>query len=62
MLPSRYFIERTQPEIAAQPKVNHARILADIADAVAREAADIFRQLDAAQGGTAEIKQLRQAV
>ncbi|HTT47910.1 MAG TPA: creatininase family protein [Pseudolabrys sp.] len=39
-----------------------ARMLADIADAIAREAADIFRQLDAVQGGTAEIKQLRQAV
>ena len=39
-----------------------ARMLTDIADAIAREAADIFRQLDAVQGGTAEIKQLRQAV
>jgi creatinine amidohydrolase len=39
-----------------------ARMLADIADAIAREAADIFHQLDAVQGGTAEIKQLRQAV
>ncbi len=39
-----------------------ARMLADIADAIAREAADIFRQLDAVQGGTREIKQLRQAV
>lgn len=62
MLPSRYFIELMQPEIAAQPKVNHARMLADFADAIAREAADIFRQLDAAQSGIAEIKQLRQAV
>jgi folylpolyglutamate synthase/dihydropteroate synthase len=62
MLPSRYFIELTQPQIAAQLKVNHARMLADFADAIAREAAGIFRQLDAAQGDTAEIKQLRQAV
>jgi creatinine amidohydrolase len=38
------------------------RMLAEIADAIAREAADIFRQLDAVQGGTAEIKQLRQAI
>ena len=38
-----------------------ARMLADIVDAIAGEAADIFRQLDAVQGGTAEIKQLRHA-
>jgi creatinine amidohydrolase len=37
------------------------QMLADIADAIAREAAEIFTQLDAVQGGTAEIKQLRQA-
>jgi len=37
------------------------RMLTDIADAIAREAAEIFVQLDAVQGGTAEIKQLRQA-
>ena len=37
------------------------RMLADIADAIAREAAEIFTQLDAVQGGTAKIKQLRQA-
>ena len=36
------------------------RMLADISAAIAREAADIFRQLDAVQGGTAEIKHLRQ--
>jgi hypothetical protein len=36
-------------------------MLADIADAIAKEATEIFRQLDAVQGGTAEIKQLRQA-
>ena len=39
-----------------------ARLLTDIADTIAKEAAEIFRQLDAVQGGTAEIKQLRQAV
>src|ERR1700726_3240938 len=37
-----------------------ARLLTDIADAIAKEAGDIFRQLDAVQGGTAEIKHLRQ--
>jgi creatinine amidohydrolase len=37
-----------------------AQMLIDIADAIAREAAEIFRQLEAVQGGTAEIKQLRQ--
>jgi len=37
-----------------------ARMLVDIADAIAKEARDIFRQLDAVQGGTREIKQLRQ--
>jgi creatinine amidohydrolase len=37
-----------------------ARMLADIADAIAQEASAIFRQLDAVQGGTAEVKQLRQ--
>ena len=36
------------------------KMLADIADAIAREATDIFRQLDTVQGGTAEIKHLRQ--
>src|SRR3954467_5966165 len=39
-----------------------ARMLTDIADAIAKEARDIFRQLDQVQGGTAELKQLRQAV
>jgi len=38
------------------------RMLADIAEAIAREATAIFRQLEAVQGGTAEIKQLGQAV
>jgi creatinine amidohydrolase len=36
------------------------KMLIDIADAIAKEARDIFRQLDAVQGGTREIKQLRQ--
>jgi creatinine amidohydrolase len=36
------------------------RMLTDIADAIAREATDIFAQLDAVQGGTAEVKRLRQ--
>jgi creatinine amidohydrolase len=36
------------------------KMLTDIADAIAKEARDIFRQLDAVQGGTREIKQLRQ--
>ena len=35
--------------------------IAEIADAIAREATDIFRELDAAQGGPAEIKHLRHA-
>src|SRR3954463_1706205 len=38
-----------------------ARMLTDIADAIAREASDIFRELDAVQGGPAEIKHLRHA-
>ncbi len=37
------------------------RMLIDIADAIARDAREIFRQLDAVQSGTAEIRQLRQA-
>ena len=37
------------------------KMLNDIADAIAKEAADIFRLLDEAQGGTAEIKQLKKA-
>jgi creatinine amidohydrolase len=36
------------------------RMLADVADNIARDAREIFRQLKAVQGGTAEIKQLRQ--
>ena len=38
-----------------------ARMVADIADAIAARATEIFRKLDAVQGGAAEIKQLRQA-
>ncbi|MBI3435047.1 MAG: creatininase family protein [Proteobacteria bacterium] len=37
------------------------RMLDDIATAIAREATEIFRALEAAQGGTAEIKRRRQA-
>ena len=36
------------------------RMLADVAQAIAAEAVAIFRQLDAVQGGTAEISRLRQ--
>jgi creatinine amidohydrolase len=35
------------------------RMLEGIADAIAKEATEIFRQLDEVQGGTAEIKHLR---
>jgi hypothetical protein len=34
-------------------------MLEGIADAIAKEATEIFRQLDEVQGGTAEIKHLR---
>jgi creatinine amidohydrolase len=37
------------------------RMLNDIADAIAKEAGEIFRLLDEAQGGTAEIKRLKKA-
>jgi creatinine amidohydrolase len=37
-----------------------ARMVADIADAIARQATEIFFQLDAVEGGNAEIKRLRQ--
>ena len=36
------------------------RMLADIVDAIVMEATDIFAALDAVQGGTAEVKRLRQ--
>ena len=36
------------------------RMLTDIANAIAGEATAIFRQLDAVQGGTAEMRELRQ--
>ena len=39
-----------------------AGMLADIADAIAKEATEIYCQLDAAQGGTAELNQLRQVI
>ena len=37
------------------------RMLDDIATAIAREATEIFTQLDAVQGGTAEVEHLKQA-
>jgi creatinine amidohydrolase len=36
------------------------RMIADIADAIAKSATEIFSELDAVQGGTAEVRQLRQ--
>jgi creatinine amidohydrolase len=38
------------------------KMLADIADSIAAEATEIFRQLDTVQGGVAEVTHLRQAV
>jgi creatinine amidohydrolase len=37
-----------------------ARMLADIAEAIAKEATEIFAALEAVQGGTAEVRKLRQ--
>jgi creatinine amidohydrolase len=45
------------PEHATADKGKH--MLEGIADAIAREAAEIFRQLDEVQGGTAELRHLR---
>jgi creatinine amidohydrolase len=45
------------PEHATEEKGR--RMLDGIADAIAREAAEIFKQLDEVQGGTAELRQLR---
>ena len=36
-------------------------MLNDIADSIAKEATELFRMLDEAQGGTAEIKHLKAA-
>jgi hypothetical protein len=36
-------------------------MLEAIADSIAKEATEIFRMLDEAQGGTAEIKHFRKA-
>ena len=47
------------PEHATVEKAK--RMLDAIADAIAKEATDIFRMLDEAQGGTAEIKHLKVA-
>ena len=46
------------PQHATTDKAH--RMLTEIADAIAREASDIFRELDAVQGGVAEAKHLRQ--
>ena len=46
------------PEHATAEK--GARMLKDIADAIAGEATDIFAALDAVQGGPVEVKRLRQ--
>lgn len=47
------------PEQATEDKAK--RMLGAVADAAAAEAAEIFAQLDVAQGGIAEIRQLKQA-
>ena len=47
------------PEHATVEKAK--RMLADISDAIAKEAGEIFRMLDEAQGGTAEMKHLKVA-
>ena len=46
------------PEHATVEKAQ--RMLGDIADAIAKESKEIFHQLDAVQGGTAEVKTLRE--
>ena len=47
------------PEHATVEKAS--RMLNAIADAIAKEAAEIFRQLDSVQGGTGEVKHLKKA-
>ena len=47
------------PEHATVEKAQ--RMLRDVADAIAAEAADIFRQLERVQGGVAEIRHLQEA-
>ena len=47
------------PEHATVDKAR--KMLGEVADAIAREASDIFQLLDQAQGGTAEIKHLKVA-
>ena len=47
------------PEHATVDKAQ--RMLRDVADAIATEAAEIFRQLERVQGGVAEIRQLQEA-
>jgi creatinine amidohydrolase len=36
------------------------RMIAAVADAIAREAGEVFRELDAVQGGITEVTRLRQ--
>jgi creatinine amidohydrolase len=47
-----------EPQHATAEKAQ--KMLADIADAIAMEATDIFAALDSVQGGTAEVRRLRQ--
>ncbi len=47
------------PEHATVEKA--LKMLADISDAIATEATDIFGQLEAAQGGVAEVRRLQEA-
>jgi creatinine amidohydrolase len=46
------------PEHATVDKAQ--RMLTDIADAIADEAAEIFQQLDGVQGGVAEVRHLQE--
>ena len=47
------------PEHATVEKAQ--RMLEDIANAIANEATEIFRQLDGVQGGVAEVRHLQEA-
>ena len=48
------------PEHATVEKAQ--RMLEDIANAIANEATEIFRQLDGVQGGVAEVRHLQEAL
>ena len=48
-------------EVVAAFDIDARKVGADIADAIAKEAADIYRQLGEVQGGVAEITKLKQA-